>query len=857
MRLRAASFFYLLCGCQLLLIAGYALGYQPPAVPSQSSKKLAAEARAALSVTRGRLKLPGLQLPVKVLRDYWGVPHIYAENQHDLFFAQGFVAAQDRMFQMEIWKRSGQGRLAEVLGPAEVETDHFARLLRYRGDMDAEYASYAPDARQILEAFTAGINAFIAEASRPGSRGLPLEFRLAGFRPEPWKPEDCLSRMAAFSMTGNASSELRDAQILSKYGAEAASQLLRFDPDVRLDPAPGLDLSGLSPDLLKGLAGSDRRIEFPVFPPNNQSSAAQGNVLKEAAEPEDSAAASAINALSNLQRGNGSNNWTVAGKLTASGHPLLANDPHRTIGLPSLRYIVHLVAPGWNVIGGGEPALPGVSIGHNAHIAWGLTIFPVDQQDLYVEELNPADATQYKVGGGWVAMKTEETEIAVRGAAPVHRRLKFTRHGPVLWEDLGLHRALALRWAGAEPGTAGYLASLSLDRAGNWEEFRVAMRRWKLPPENMVYADTAGNIGEQSAGLTPLRRGWSGLLPAPGNRQYEWSGFIPFDDLPRVFNPQAGFYATANNNVIPRDDPYQVGYEWSQWRIDRINQVLSGYGGQKKITLADMAALQNDVVSRPALALIKLLARGSGSMAGATSAETILVKWDGALRVDSSAAALYEAWLARLRDEVFFDIAKGADGEEDLGAEAILHFFSAGENQQLMRKALAQAVEELSREQGPEAEKWRWGAMHQVEFRHDLDRQPGGAALFDRGPVARPGDGDSVDATGFDPPPRSFHQSFYRSAPRSLQRTGKKPAGVTPVTAHVWWQKSGASYREILDTGDWDRSLAVNVPGQSGQPGSRHFDDLLPLWSQGKYFPLQFSQEKVMVSAEDELILAP
>jgi penicillin G amidase len=299
--------------------------------------------------------------------------------------------------------------------------------------------------------------------------------------------------MAAFSMTGNAFSELEHAEALTDLGVQKAAKLFDFDPAIMLDPAPGTDFSGLSPALLNDLVGSDRRIEFPAH----------------AVE--------------------GSNNWTISGTLTATGKPLLANDPHRVIALPSLRYMVHLVAPGWNVIGAGEPGLPGVALGHNEHIAWGFTIFGLDQQDLYLEELNPADPLQYKTEKGWQKMSVHRETFKVRGTADSEIELKFTRHGPVLWSDG--KRALALRWVGTEPGTAGYLASLAIDRAQNWEQFEAAVPRWKVPSENLVYADTAGNIGEHSAGLAPVRA-WTGLLPVPGTSSYEWSGFVPTKNLP-------------------------------------------------------------------------------------------------------------------------------------------------------------------------------------------------------------------------------------------------------------------------------------------------------------------------------------
>src|ERR1700688_1977460 len=352
----------------------------------------------ALAIVSGHLHIPGLAQPVNVLRDRWGVAHIYAQNQHDLFFAQGVVAAQDRLFQMELWKRAGQGRLAEILGPSALARDVNARALRYRGDMRAEYESYSPDTQAILTAFTDGINSYIASLAAAGGPGLPLEFQLAGFSPDPWHPEDCLNRMAAFSMTGNAFSELEHARVLTDFGAKAA-RLFDFDPAVALDPAPGLDLAGLSPELLKNLVGSDHRIEFPA------------HSLEE------------------------SNNWTISGTLTASGKPLLANDPHRVIALPSLRYMVHLVAPGWNVIGAGEPGLPGVALGHNERIAWGFTIFGLDQQDLYVEELNPANPLEYKTEDGWKKIEVLKEKFLVKGSAAAVVKLKFTRHGPVMWDD--------------------------------------------------------------------------------------------------------------------------------------------------------------------------------------------------------------------------------------------------------------------------------------------------------------------------------------------------------------------------------------------------------------------------------------
>jgi penicillin G amidase len=756
---------------------------------------LDARAEAALSVIRGRLKVAGLEQPVNVLRDRWGVAHIYARSQHDLFFAQGFVAAQDRLFQMELWKRSGQGRLAEILGPSALLRDINARLLIYRGDMKAEYESYSPDTQDILEAFTAGINAYIASRLANGGPGLPLEFQLAGFAPEPWKPTDCLNRMAAFSMTGNAFGELEHAQALNAVGTDSASELFGFDPPVKLDPAPGADLAGFSAALLHNLVGSDARIGFSKAPAE------------------------------------GSNNWTVSGKLTRTGKPLLANDPHRVIAEPSLRYMVHLVAPGWDVIGAGEPGLPGVALGHNQNIAWGFTIFGLDQQDLYVEDLNPSDHSQYKTAHGWESMQVSKETFGIRGGPNVQVDLKFTRHGPVLWEDG--KRALALHWVGAEPGTAGYLGSLAVDRVQNWPAFEAAILRWKVPSENIVYADREGNIGEHSVGLAPLRKNWTGLLPVPGAGGYEWSGFVPTAELPHQFNPAAGFVATANHKMIPEGYPYKVGYVWAPpFRFQRITQVLQQAQSGDKLDVEALQRLQSDVLSLPALRLIALLRTEVGKEDTGAAAK-LLLQWSGELNRDSPAAALYEVWLRIVtRDTIALSVPPAVRSiAEDWDPYQLANFLDAPTRQgrdaqvEMLRKSLDEAWSEMERLQGTDPAKWSWGQLHQVRFRHPLDQIPDAASAMDLGPVGRPGDEYTVNATGF--PGDSFDQV------------------------------SGASYREILDLADWDHSVAVNVPGQSGQPRSPHYSDLLPLWSEGKYFPLVYSREAVEREATDRLVLEP
>ena len=835
-----------------------------------------AEAQAALAQTSGTLKLSGLRSPVEVLRDKWGVSHIFAKNQHDLFFAQGFVAAQDRLFQMELWKRVGQGRLAEVIGPAFLERDVNARLLQYRGDMQAEYASYAPDTKEILTAFTGGINAFIANAKQSGK--LPVEFKYAGFEPEPWKPEDCLTRMAGFPMTGNARAELYHAELIAVLGPEKAAQFLDLSPKIPLDPAPGVDYSGLKETFLRNLVGSDTRIDFGagnrpqtesselVAPDRSRLPATSSQVVipseaKYLLFSDHPPLASSGNwqpATDNWPLEE-SNNWTISGRLTSTGKPILANDPHRAITVPSLRYIVHLVAPAadgkpaWDVIGAGEPGLPGVAAGHNQRIAWGFTIFPIDQQDLYIEDLNPANPLEYKTERGWEKMRVEQQEFRVKGTATATRELHFTRHGPVLWSDG--KRALALRWVGAEPGTAGYLASLSVDQAQNWKQYLEAMQRWKVPPENLVYADVEGNIGEQSAGLAPIRN-WSGLLPVPGaDSKFEWNGFVPLDQLPRQFNPKTGFYATANNKVINDDYRFRIGYEWSApYRVDRINQVLSETSKQRKLTLQDSAALQSDVTSLAAKQMMDIYRQAwekvEPTPAGQyqvsddwwlslpTGLVAELRDWHEELARQSSAALFFEAWSRKLRGSTAGKLLGTSDEttrraiESRLPTPIVVDFFHrsaanefSGEwpqsqRREFIRKTILDANRDLTSSQGRDSAQWNWGKLHTITFRHSLEAALPFANL---GPIPRPGDGTTVNATS--------------------------GTGFT--------QTSGASYREIFDLSNWDASLAVNTPGQSGQPLSPHYSDLLPLWDAGQYFPLAYSREAVEKVTTDELLLRP
>jgi len=405
------------------------------------------------STPEQRVSLPGLAAPVEILRDRWGVPHIYAGNVTDLFFAQGYMTARDRLWQIDLWRRTGTGKLAEILGPAAIARDRLARLVRYRGNPEEEWRSYGPNTREIVTAFVSGINAYILSLQGRW----PAEFQIGGYSPGLWVPEDCLSRVAGLLMTRNLTREVSRVADVKRFGLQRVAQYLPPDPQVPLELPKGLDLADISGEILRAYNEAVGAVRFPA---------------------------------------QGSNNWVVDGSMTVTGKPILANDPHRPIQIPSLRKTFHLVAPGWNVFGAGEPALPGVALGHNESIGFGFTIVGIDQQDLYVEKLNPANSNEYFYRGAWRKMEVEKQQLTVKGrTAPAEIELHYTVHGPVIHEDLLRRRAYALRWVGSEPGAAGYLAGLALAQAKNWAEFSKAVARYKVPSENIVYADRSGNIG--------------------------------------------------------------------------------------------------------------------------------------------------------------------------------------------------------------------------------------------------------------------------------------------------------------------------------------------------------------------------
>lgn len=784
---------YVLCLSALLLLSPGATGARTPLRTTYT------------------MPAKGLKQPAEILLDRWGVPHIYANNLDDMFFAQGFTVAHDRLWQMDLWRKRGLGEMAKDFGPSYVEGDRMARAFLFRGDMYREWLAYGSDAKRVAGDFVAGVNAYVAlTEERPEL--LPMEFKMLGYKPTKWNPEDVV-RIRHHGLTLNFTSEVDRAAAWCLGGDKVDWLRRELDPPITPTVPEGLDVCAIPAAELK------RAYVLATAPVRLNK-----DILMLAAEDD--------------ERGFGSNNWTIAPAKSATGRAILANDPHRSHGAPSLRYIAHIVAPGFDVIGAGEPFLPGISIGHNGTIAFGLTRFYIDQEDLYVYELNPNNPDEYKYHDRYEPMTVVQEEIAVKDEAPRKVSLKFTRHGPLLYVDEKAHRAYALRAAWLELGMAPYFGSMDYIRAKNWDQFRAAMNRWGAPGENQVYADRAGNIGWIPAGLTPIRPNWDGLFPVPGGGRYEWAGFRNMDELPSEYNPARGYVVTANENNIPPNHPASkkgIGYEWSE--SNRAQRLKAIFAGEKRFTLEDAQRMQTDTVNVQALRVVKLLTPLRSDDARTAQALQLLRDWDGNETRDSAAAALYEVWFTKHLRPAAVQAALGEAAAKQLGAgdptrvvmllEQPAKYMSGSDRNALLVATLKPAIDEVSAKLGPDMRAWKWGALHYAQFEHPL--------------------AGVVDATQKD-----------------MLNVGRWPiggSGATPMATTYrpsdFMLTAGASFRMVIDVGQWDRSRVVNTPGQSGNPERAHYRDLAPLWADGKYYPLLYTRKAVEAATEERITLQP
>jgi penicillin amidase len=804
-----------------LLVAVLVLGAAPTAV-----------AQAASAGRADTLNVAGLQQPVEVLRDRWGINHIYAKNEHDLFFTQGYTAARDRGFQLEMWRRQATGTMAEVLGKRELKRDQGARLFRYRGNMEAELAHYHPRGAAIIGAFVAGVNAFVDEAGKNPAL-VPLELRMLGLKPGRWTSDVVISRHQG--LLGNITEELAYGRFVAKNGAAMLEKIEWFHPGPRapkLTLDPMIDGAGLDEPILALYEAFREPVRFQ--PADLRAAYRNDTLAARRLAAIDSATLQDLRW--NQRRDIGSNNWVVAGNRTLSGRAVMANDPHRAQSAPSLRYFVHLNAPGWNVVGGGEPVIPGVSIGHNEYGAWGLTIFSTDGEDLYVYKTNPANPGQYQYRGAWEPMRVVRESIPVKGEAPATVALKYTRHGPVVYEDTARHLAYAVRAAWLEPGGAPYMASLRMDQAKTWEEFRDACTYSNIPGENMIWADVAGNIGWQSVGIAPIRPASSGLVPVPGDGRYEWAGYLPIKEKPHAFNPAEGYVATANNNLTPENYPHRdaIGWSWADpYRFARIAEVL---GSGRRLSMMDMMKLQNDYTSIPARSLVPLLAGLKADDDATERARQSLIAWDGVLDKSSVGAGIYEAWYRQLVPALVGVVvpAPARSMTRGMSTKLVIDWLTApgGEfgadpiarRDALLLSSLKGAVADLSQRYGTDMSGWAWGRYHQVSLKHPMSAvlSPELRAKFEVGPWPRGGDGNTPGATG----------------------GGEN-------------QTSGASFRFIVEAGDWDSAVGTNTPGQSGDVDSPHYRDLFELWKDDRYFPVKYSRPAVEAVTKARTVLSP
>ena len=778
--------------------------------------------------TKHTLQVKGLQSQVEVLRDKWGVNHIYAANQHDLFFAQGYCAAKDRLFQFEIWRRQATGTVAEILGARELKRDIGTRLFKFRGDMKKELNHYHPQGEAIINAYVEGVNRYIDEVLQHPER-LPVEFRFLKILPGKWTADVVISRHQG--LLGNITDELNTGRAVARAGDAKVKELIWYhpkNPQIKLDAGLRGDL--LFKDILELYNAYRKDILFQ-----------KGDIS--IAEEDPDAVMNHLNeqmphSYNPTEHGvEGSNNWIVSGSRTASGHAMLANDPHRKIAFPSLRYMVHLVAPGWNVMGAGEPEIPGVSIGHNEEGAWGLTIYETDGEDLYVYDLNPSNLSQYKYKGNWVAMKEIRETIKVKGEAAKELVLRYTQHGPVTFVDTANRKAYAVRCAWLEPGGAPYLASLRIDQAKTWEAFREACNYSHIPGENMIWADKKGNIGWQVVGIIPVRKNFSGVVPVPGDGRYEWAGFLPIKERPHLLNPDKGFFATANQNVTPSDYTHwdAVGYTWADpFRGNRLNEVL---GKEDKITIDKMKALQTDYFSIPARTLLPMLQPVGFENALSQQAKKKVQNWNYVLDKQSIPAAIYAMWERQLMIlAVKRFVPDAIKGLITLQLSKLIGWLQSpdakfGTNPNAGRDAFLKeafdiAVNELKIKLGSNIDQWIYGQekYKHITMVHPLNSIVPGAwkQKLTIGPMPRGGNGHTPGASG--------------SADN---------------------QVSGASFRLIVDTGDWDKAVMINTPGQSGDPSSPYYKNLFNLWANDQYFPAYYSKEKINKVTTERLLMQP
>jgi penicillin amidase len=770
--------------------------------------------RSPLPITQGELKIEGLHAPVEVFRDAWGVPHIYAQDHHDLFFAQGFVQAQDRLFQMEINRRLASGRLSEIIGPEAVPVDRFLRTFGIMRASRAEYPTYVQADKEILQAFSDGITAFIkSDIDR-----LPIEFRLMGFKPEPWRPEHTIGWAKFMAMMGGKDwqEELVRAILTQKIGSDKAASLLGLNkPGTSIIIPSALDLSGLQPT----------KTPCPFIP----------------------------------FKGGASNNWVVHGSRTDTGSPLMANDMHLDVRIPSVWYEMHLTGGEYDVIGLSLPGVPMIIAGHNRRIAWGITFAYTDVEDIYMEKLRTEKPAKYLYKGEWKEAGLIKELIHVKGEEkPIEHEVFETVHGPIISNQVqgakGLGYALSLKWSAHDPGNISQ-ALKSLNLAGNFQEFKEAAQTWTDPSINLVYADRDGNIGYVLAGRIPKRLQNNDMGPFPGwSGENDWAGYVSADERPFLFNPPKGFIATANNRIVGDDYPHYISNDYLQgYRAERIAEVLAE---KTKISKSDFSMLMGDFKSPEASRFMDAIGKLGGQSTGTKDLLARLLSWDKTMGPESAEAALYSVLFYRLLENTFRDdlgevtdlfLGKGLSQLKPLSTFVthsrviLINLMSDPESPWfddvttpdretldiMIEKSLHETETFLKKSLGSDPSDWRWGTLHKMVVKHPLGEVKPLDKIFNLGPFETGG--------------------HFSTVWQSTLMPGMD-------FSYNGWT---ASNRNIYDLQDWDKCLGSIVPGQSGMFGSPHYSDQMKLWLDVKQHPLYFSRARVEAEAKNRLILKP
>jgi penicillin amidase len=760
----------------------------------------------AMPTYSGSEKLPGLSADVRVWRDSYGVPHIFAANMDDAVRALGWLHASERLFQMELNRRVGQGRAAETFGADLLKVDKFLRTLGFYREAEASFAALSPEAQKRLQAYADGVNAFLDTHKD----ALPPEFLLAGITPEPWKPADSLvwGKLMALELSHNREQEALRAHIAAKLGPDKVGW---FFPGMK----PG-DPITTQPTLRERHASFD-------------------------------GVDAAVGALTGLNRG-ASNEWVVAGPRSATGKPILANDPHLALGAPILWYLVRIVTPeGW-VKGGTAPGTPAVLLGQNDHIAWGLTTADTDTQDLFVETIDATDAARYLTPDGPQPFGTREETIRVKDGADVKLTIRTTRHGPVLSdvsEDLatiaGPGKAIALAFTGLGDRDTTTEAVLRLNSARSWDDFLSAMRLWQTPTQNVVYADTSGDIGFFSPGLVPLRKSGDGLAPADGaSGAYDWVGTVPFAELPQLHDPDAGFAFNANNANVADDHQPTFGQDWEEtFRARRIQEFMETID---KHDLDTSAAMQGDILSLDVKAMQPFIAKISPSDERARQAQAMLLSWNAAMDKDRPEPLIYTAFLGSLR-RLLIEDKSGLNMEalDPFAATALMALMTdhpswcdAPEKpdpdcKRTLGRALDDGLALLVKRDGGDMSQWRWGKEHVTLLQHRVYSH---VPLLDRLSEL------SVPSSG----------GFY-----TLDRGG----GFEVPKDKPFARTHGPGFRGLYDLSNPEKSRFMITTGQSGHIFSPHYRDFLPLWNEVKSIPLTGTEDDLKKAGARLLTLTP